>query len=95
MWNWLKKLILGGLNFLYRNGLNQFLGKYERLAVNVVARIGDVKNNEGFHSWKDQAREEFIKQAKLDIKTLNDNWIAIILSLAFEHYKKILEDRKK
>lgn len=66
-----------------RSGLDTFLKKYMDLAVTIVGDLQAVNNNADFHAWKDIAWERL----KLQTGELRGNWIAILVSLAFESLK--------
>ena len=53
------------------------------LAVSIVADLQKVNNNADFHTWKDLAWERL----KLQTGEIRGNWIAILVSLAFETLK--------
>ncbi len=66
-----------------RPGLDTFLKKYMDLAISIVAELQQVHTNADFHVWKDLAWERL----KLRTGELRGNWIAILVSLAFESLK--------
>lgn len=76
VWNFLKKLVT-------RPGLDQFLGAYIQLATQIVQQLALVNNNQEFHAWKDQA----FAAVKAQTGQLKDNWVAILIHLAYENLK--------
>lgn len=66
-----------------RPGMKTFLAKYEKQALELIVSLAAVNNNAGFATWKDQA----FAQLKQDTGDLHDNWIAILIHLAYESYK--------
>jgi hypothetical protein len=52
-------------------------------AIAIVSELQEVNNNAAFHTWKDIAWERL----KLRTGELRGNWIAILVSLAFEALK--------
>jgi hypothetical protein len=66
-----------------RAGFDKFLKDHMELAIETVTRLAIEQNNAPLHEWKDKARELL----KTEIKTLNDNWIELILGLAYETFK--------
>lgn len=74
-----------------RPGLKTFLSKYETQALGLIAELATVNNNASFSAWKDQA----FAQLKADTGELHDNWIAILIHLAYEAYKAQTEQDVK
>lgn len=68
---------------LIRSGLDTFLKQYMDDAIAIVGELQEVNNNAAFHTWKDIAWERL----KLRTGELRGNWIAILVSLAFESLK--------
>ena len=68
---------------LIRSGLDTCLKKYMDDAIAIVGELQEVNNNAAFHTWKDIAWERL----KLRTGELRGNWIAILVSLAFESLK--------
>lgn len=66
-----------------RPGFDRFLSTWQDEAVNILLELSAVNSNSEFHSWKDQA------YARLQKRTgqLQDNWIALLIGLAFEELK--------
>ena len=63
-----------------RAGLDRFLSQWQKVAVKEVEALALVNSNEAFHEWKDRAfarLKELTGQAR-------DNWIAILIHLAYE-----------
>lgn len=81
--NIFQKILEAIKNFLSRPGLKTFLAKYDKIAIDHVAKLAKLNSNLSFHEWKDQAFE-FIKQESNQAK---DNWIAILIHLAYEQFK--------
>ena len=70
-------------HLVQRPGLKTFLAKYEEQALTLIVKLATVNSNAGFNEWKDQA----FAQLKADTGELHDNWIAILIHLAYESYK--------
>ena len=69
--------------FVSRPGFKTFIAKYEEQAVALIIQLAAVNNNAGFEVWKQQAFD----QLKADTGELHDNWIAILIHLAYETFK--------
>lgn len=76
VWNFIKSLIT-------RPGLDRFLAKYMVMAVTLLTDLASVNSNTEFHLWKDKA---FIELKRLTGE-MKDNWIVILIALAFEELK--------
>lgn len=74
--------------FLTRSGLDKFIGQYISVAIEVVNELAAVHSNEEFHKWKDKAFETIRDRIG---KPVADNWIALLLGFAFEHFKAAQE----
>lgn len=70
-------------HLIQRPGLKQFLAKYEETALVLIVQLATVNNNAAFNEWKDQAFTEL----KAATKEVHDNWIAILIHLAYESFK--------
>lgn len=81
--NWLKKVFnwLNGVRV--RPGMQEFLGRWQEQALDLVIGLSQTKNNQDFHSWRSEAHQK----AKEFTGEIKDNWIAIMISLAFEEAK--------
>jgi hypothetical protein len=66
-----------------RPGMKTFLARYEQKALELIADLAQVNNNASFSEWKDQA----FAALKAETKDIHDNWIAILIHLAYESYK--------
>lgn len=81
--NWFKKFISWLKGLATRPGLDTFLSQYIDLAKTIIARLAEVNNNQGFDQWKDQAW----KEVQAATGELRGTWIAILIHIAYEHYK--------
>lgn len=70
-----------------RPGLHTFLQKYQSEAVKLIEQLAHVNSGKGFNDWWDQAFSEMKAMVTSDGKSISDNWVAIVLNLAFEVYK--------
>jgi hypothetical protein len=69
--------------FISRPGFKTFIAKYDKQALDLIAQLASVNNNAAFGTWKDQA----FAQLKADTGEIHDNWISILIHLAYETYK--------
>ena len=81
---WLINLFAGIKRFFVRTGLDKFLEQYIQVAVEIVAQLALVHNNEEFHKWKDAAFDALKNRIG---KPIAGNWIAILVALAYENFK--------
>lgn len=81
--NWIKNLFSIFNRFITRPGLDVFVNRWQGIAVQEIIALSQVNSNASFHEWREQA------QGRLKTVTgeLKDNWIAILISLAFEEAK--------
>jgi hypothetical protein len=70
-------------HLVQRPGMKTFVAKYEQQALDLITNLAAVNNNTGFNAWKDQA----FAKLKEDTGELHDNWIAILIHLAYESFK--------
>lgn len=70
-------------HLISRPGMKTFLAKYEKQALELIAELAAVNNNASFNVWKDQA----FAKLKEDTGEIHDNWIAILIHLAYESFK--------
>lgn len=66
-----------------RAGLDQFLQAHIDLAVSTLAQLMAVNDNAGLHEWRDQA----FASLKAQLRTDKDNWLVILIHLAYENLK--------
>lgn len=76
-----------------RPGLNEFLQKYQKIALAEVTKLADVNSNKDFHEWKDQAWISINSELAGDGKKIAGNWISILIHLAFEEFKQQLAEK--
>jgi len=81
---WLANLFKNIKQLFVRAGLDKFLGSYIQVAVEIVAQLALVNNNADFHKWKDAAFDAVKNRIG---KPIADNWIAILIALAYENFK--------
>lgn len=84
IFKWIARVFSGIKALFVRSGLDRFLGQYIQVAVEVVSQLALVNNNADFHKWKDEA---FLTLKDKIGRPIAGNWIAILVALAFEHYK--------
>ncbi len=70
-------------NLVTRPGIDKFLGQYIEMATESAARLALVNDNAEFHEWKD----ELFRDVKARTGQMKDNWIAILIHLAYENIK--------
>lgn len=76
--------IFGFIRSLFvRAGLDKFLQDHIDLATKLMAGLLMANNNAALAEWKDQAFAELKAQFKSD----KDNWIMILVHLAYEQLK--------
>lgn len=66
-----------------RPGFDRFLSQWHEEAVSLLLTLSTVNSNSEFHAWKDQAFDRLRERTG----QLNDNWIALVINLAFEELK--------
>ena len=83
MINWIKGLFSVFSKLRTRPGLDAFINSWLSTAYSELSALSSINNNKDFHLWKDQAF------ARLKERTgeLKDNWIALLVNLAFEELK--------
>lgn len=76
--------LFGYLKSLFtRAGLQKFLAEYLQLAEDIILDLSMVHTNEEFRKWYQEA----FNKIKLETKEVKDNWIVILIALAFEELK--------
>lgn len=70
-------------HLVQRPGLKTFLVKYQDQALVLIADLAAIHDNKGFRLWQDEA----FAKLKADTGEIHDNWIAILIHLAYESYK--------
>jgi hypothetical protein len=70
-----------------RPGLEDFLRKYEQLAIEEVRKLSEVHGCAGLHEWRDEAFAALKAAVEKDLKDVADNWVSILLHLAYESIK--------
>lgn len=70
-------------HLIQRPGLKRFLARYEEQAFTLITGLAQVNSNAAFGVWKDQA----FTALKGVTQEVHDNWIAILIHLAYESYK--------
>ena len=83
MASWFSKVwaVIKGL--VLRTGLDVFLSKYLNVAEGLLLDLAKVNSGVAFHVWKQRAFEEL----KRITGETRDNWLTILIGLAFEKLK--------
>ena len=77
-----------------RPGLEKFLQRYKQLALVEIQQLVTLNPNKSFHDWRDEAFENVKAQVLKDEKEIKDNWITIVIALAYEEIKGEMEKKK-
>jgi hypothetical protein len=70
-----------------RAGLNTFLKKYQKLAIEQIEKLAETNSGKPFDEWWDEAFAAVKAELQKDGATFKDNWVAIALNLAYEVFK--------
>lgn len=82
-----KKVLKFIARLFVRQGLDKFLRDYIDLAIEILQALREVHSGEDFHRWRDEAFMAIKNQIELHERTIRDNWIAILMGLAWEVIK--------
>lgn len=80
VWNFIKTLFV-------RAGLDKFLKKYQQKAIMLIGELAEVRSGQGLHEWWDEAFAAVKAEIEKDTSQWRDNWVAILINLAFEVIK--------
>ncbi len=81
--NIFQKILDAIKRFVSRPGLKTFLATYENQAFGLIEKLVGVHNGAGLHEWEAEA----FAILKADTKEIHDNWIGILIRLAYETFK--------
>ena len=78
------KSLVGALKWLrVRDGLQPFINQWLPVVITRLAELRTLNSNKQFHEWYDQA----VGEVRGIVGGVADNWIVLIISIAFEHLK--------
>lgn len=83
-------------SFGVRAGLDKFLDQYAALAAEIVEDLAvSAFGGMPFDIWKVTARKKIIELLVSQGQTIKDNWVEILMALAYERYKVKVESSTK
>ncbi len=85
IWDFIKGL-------LTRPGLHTFLKKYQTVVIHKLEELAEANSGQSFNDWWDSAFGEIKAMVTADGANIRDNWIAIVMNLAWEVIKAKQEE---
>lgn len=83
-----KKGVIFGGKLALRSSTNILLGRYDRVAFDIIAELSNKNKGVPFHEWKETARVLIRQHLKKDGAEFTDTGLEILLNVAFDAAKE-------